>query len=276
MADPENQKKQSRLAVALICVLAGLLFSPWIFTGRVLAPFDIIHQMFLPWRVGVELPDVKNHFVTDAVTQYIPYRIFAEQSFREDGYVGWNPLVFGGTPQYANTMALSFDWTIQLHRILPFWNAWHLGDISPTGARRSGDVPVFAVVRVRPSHCAHGGTCLHDELAVCRMDLSPLGTWELLLDAVGILGDVPVVQYRTLHKRPIKSHARSIQPRPRLFGARVHGGLPPALGICCHGHRLRVSWLLVGQPTANTSTCFASHAFFCVGSLRYGARGDHV
>ena len=127
MADPENQKKQSRLAVALICVLAGLLFSPWIFTGRVLAPFDIIHQMFLPWRVGVELPDVKNHFVTDAVTQYIPYRIFAEQSFREDGYVGWNPLVFGGTPQYANTMALSFDWTIQLHRILPFWNAWHLG-----------------------------------------------------------------------------------------------------------------------------------------------------
>ena len=65
--------------------------------------------------------------MTDAVTQYIPYRLFAEQSFREDGYVGWNPLVFGGTSQYANTMGLYFDWTMQLHRFLSFWNAWHIG-----------------------------------------------------------------------------------------------------------------------------------------------------
>lgn len=59
-----------------------------------LAPFDIIHHMFLPWRGKIDILNVKNYFVTDAVTQYIPYRLFAEESFREDGYVGWNPLAF--------------------------------------------------------------------------------------------------------------------------------------------------------------------------------------
>lgn len=111
--------------VLLIVVVTW--FSPWIFSDRVLAPFDILTEMLQPWRSDKAIPEVHNHYVADAVTQYIPYRLFAEKSFREDGYIGWNPMLFGGTAQYADTMGTYFDWSVQLHRFLDFWQAWHIG-----------------------------------------------------------------------------------------------------------------------------------------------------
>lgn len=112
--------------VAFFAILAAW-FSPVWLNGRLLAPMDILDQMFLPWRGGITVPNVHNHFVSDAITQYIPYRWFAHQSLHSDGFVGWNNLNYCGTPQFANTMTTPFDWTIQLHRWLPFWGAWHLG-----------------------------------------------------------------------------------------------------------------------------------------------------
>ncbi len=82
--------------------------------------------MYLPWRVEQKQRTVHNHFVSDAVTQYLPYQMLAARAFAEDGYVGWTPLVFGGTAQVADTMALSGDWGTQMHRFLSFWTAWHL------------------------------------------------------------------------------------------------------------------------------------------------------
>jgi len=114
---------------ALLVGLVVAWFSPWLLFGQVLAPFDIVHEMLNPWRADGLMPLVHNHFVTDAVTQYLPYRLLAARSFFEDGWVGWNPLLFGGTAQSANTMALSYDWTTQLYRFLDFWQAWHLGRI---------------------------------------------------------------------------------------------------------------------------------------------------
>jgi hypothetical protein len=92
-----------------------------------LAPLDII-EMYLPWR-GAEVtsPAVHNHFVTDAVLHYIPYRMLAELALEEDGYVGWNPLLFGGTAQHSNTMLINQDWSVLMHDFLPFWSAWTLG-----------------------------------------------------------------------------------------------------------------------------------------------------
>ena len=109
----------------LLAIILGL-FLPWTVAGKVLAPFDIVLEMYLPWRSAQILPQVSNHFVSDAVTQYLPYRSVVAKSFEKDGYLGWNPAVLGGTAQSANTMALSYDWANQLHHIFDFWTAWHL------------------------------------------------------------------------------------------------------------------------------------------------------
>lgn len=116
-----------RGAVALILLLALLAFSPWWATGRILAPLDVLHEAFAPWRSADAPVTLHNHFTSDAVTQYVVYRRMAERSFADDGQLGWNELVGGGRPDYANTMATYGDWTIQLHRWMEFWTAWHLG-----------------------------------------------------------------------------------------------------------------------------------------------------
>jgi len=95
--------------------------------GKVLAPSDVLTDMFQPWRGERSHPSVHNHFVSDAVTQYLVYHMIAARGYADDGYVGWNTSVFGGTSQAANTMVLSNDWGMQMHRFLSFWTAWHLG-----------------------------------------------------------------------------------------------------------------------------------------------------
>lgn len=108
-------------AIVLAC------FSPWWMQGKVFAPLDILNEMLLPWRGDTTYPEVHNHFVSDAVTQYLPYHLLAYQSLREDGYIGWNPYSETGSPFHANTMALPGDWTLQLYRFFDFWTGWHLG-----------------------------------------------------------------------------------------------------------------------------------------------------
>lgn len=103
------------------------MFFPALFQGKILAPLDITTSLLAPWKA--ENPSLKphNHYPVDAVTQYLPYRLFAEKSLREDGYIGWNPYEMGGCNLAANTMALPSAWTMQLHRFLPFTDAWNFG-----------------------------------------------------------------------------------------------------------------------------------------------------
>jgi hypothetical protein len=119
--------KSTVYAFLACAIIVMAWFSPWWVSGRNLAPQDITNEMMRPWRPEDAKPAVKNHFVSDGADQSIVYRIFADESYRKEGWVGWSSLTYGGTAQYANTMALYYDWTMQLHRFMGFWNAWNFG-----------------------------------------------------------------------------------------------------------------------------------------------------
>ena len=106
-------------ATLAILAFAAALFSPALFGGKILAPFDITKTLLALWSADANGAKPHNHDPTDAVTQYLPYRIHAEKSLHEDGYIGWNPYEMGGYNMAANTMALPATWTLQLHRFLP-------------------------------------------------------------------------------------------------------------------------------------------------------------
>jgi hypothetical protein len=118
---------RDRSAIVAIVLLALLAFAPWWAAGRVYAPLDLLDEYYAPWAGPNASGDVYNTFTSDAVTQYLVYRAFAERSFAEDGYIGWRDAVGGGRAEFGNTMAGYADWTMQLHRVVDFWSAWHLG-----------------------------------------------------------------------------------------------------------------------------------------------------
>ncbi len=118
------------MATLLLVLFLGFMFRQAVFSGRIIAPLDIITQMLSPWHKPGDSIKPHNHYAADAVTQYLPYRIFSEKSLREDGYIGWNPYEMGGYSLAGNTMALPGSWALQLHRFLPFKDAWNIGIIA--------------------------------------------------------------------------------------------------------------------------------------------------
>lgn len=143
----------------LFCAILVCAFLPCLLHQRVLAPLDIVQAFYEPWTrfsADSKMGGPHNHFATDAVDRYLGWQHIAAVSFKEDGYVGWNPLTFGGRPEYANTMGLYFDWTMQLHRLLGFWDAWDLGLLFQFAIAGIGMLFFLRSQSLSPSACLAG------------------------------------------------------------------------------------------------------------------------
>lgn len=107
--------------------LLFVFFFPVVFCGKVLAPLDILDHLMRPWSDGAGGFGVHNAMVYDAISQYLPYDWAVCQSLKQDGFIGWNPYVYGGYALLENTMLCPGDWHHQLYRFFDFWTAWDLG-----------------------------------------------------------------------------------------------------------------------------------------------------
>jgi hypothetical protein len=128
----KNTDSLSRRSFWLCCLLwtamVAVFFAPAIFGGKVLAPMDIMECLISPYATQ-PMENVHNHFTVDAISQYLPYNYSVAESFRQDGYMGWNPYAHNGTPIAENTMLCPGDWHHALYFFLPFWTAWDTGII---------------------------------------------------------------------------------------------------------------------------------------------------
>ena len=103
-----------------------VFFLPALQRSAFLAPLDIMDSLLEPWA-RADAPSVKNAFVYDTISQYIPYDFSVYRSLRDDGYVGWNPDAHSGTAIRENAMLCPGDFRHLLYRVMPFWDAWDWG-----------------------------------------------------------------------------------------------------------------------------------------------------
>ena len=224
-----------------------------------MAPLDIIADMYLPWRAEQQLPSVHNHFVSDAVTQYLPYRMVVADSLEEDGYVGWNPFVFGGTAQSANTMALSYDWATQLYRIFDFWTAWHLGLIW-----RFLIAGLGMVVFLRSRGC---GTWVATALGIAYMLNTEFVSWIYHQWALASFCWMPWMLWALYAAREKSRHylaAAAVFLALALMGATLQHATFIAIALGC----LWLGWMMEGQSGAKQAGGFGSHGEHSGVSLR--------
>jgi len=136
---------------AVVAAIAVAFCGRAIFTGRALAPLDMLLLMS-PWKSDAHLFTSFTHVQTpmlDPVQQYFPWRLFAVSSLKHGVIPLWNPYAFAGTPFVANLqsavfyppnllflvmpVALGFTYTAALHLILAgccmlfFLRVWGLG-----------------------------------------------------------------------------------------------------------------------------------------------------
>lgn len=139
-----------RLEQLAFLALALLFFFPVVFQGRVIAPLDILAHLIRPWSDGAGGFGVHNAMVYDAISQYLPYDWTICRSLKEDGFIGWNPYVYGGFAMAENTMQCPGDWHHLLYRWLDFWTAWDLGIVLQFAVAGFGMIAMLKGEKITP------------------------------------------------------------------------------------------------------------------------------
>ncbi len=114
----KKTRKQKGLAVFCLALALFVLFAPVLTGKKILFPSDLLHTMISPYAEGRSV-HVYNHFLNDIVVQYFPYKKLTQTALLQGRWAYWNPLILGGYPQYALTMAGNFDVTNLLLVFIP-------------------------------------------------------------------------------------------------------------------------------------------------------------
>ncbi len=146
----QGRKLSAVLRVTGLWLVVWLVFFlPALPRSTVLAPLDIMDSLLEPWATA-DAPHVKNAFVYDTISQYIPYDFSVYRSLQDDGYVGWNPDTHSGTAIRENAMLCPGDFRHLLYRVMPFWDAWDWGRMMNFAIAGIGMILLLSQVGLSP------------------------------------------------------------------------------------------------------------------------------
>ena len=116
---------------ALMVLIWGILFWPFLIQGRLPLPADIITGLYFPWLdykwgylVGVP---VKNPLISDIPSLLYPWRQFVIDQLSRGRLPFWNPYYFAGMPLLANFQSAVFSYVNLFFLFFPKPLAWSLG-----------------------------------------------------------------------------------------------------------------------------------------------------
>ena len=102
-------------AVAALIGVVLLYFSPYLFSGQTLVPYDLL-AILSPWNIDGTV--VQNSLLSDIVRQYLPWRQLYAEALRSGELPFWNPYTFSGMPFMANLQSAIF-YPLNLIFLLP-------------------------------------------------------------------------------------------------------------------------------------------------------------
>jgi hypothetical protein len=86
-------------AAAIILLVTYIYFQPYLFTGKTIIPYDLLHSL-PPWN-SVERSAVQNQVMGDVITAHAPWRYLYRAAYRSGEIPFWNPYSYGGMPFLA-------------------------------------------------------------------------------------------------------------------------------------------------------------------------------
>src|SRR5438105_1864794 len=97
-----------RILFGLVAVQC-IAFFLYLFAGRTLLPSAMFDTMTAPFYAHFHPPQAENTAIFDALTQTYCYKTETQRGLRHGTLAHWNPRIFNGYPQYAETMGNNFD-----------------------------------------------------------------------------------------------------------------------------------------------------------------------
>jgi hypothetical protein len=113
-----SSSRDTWITSAILAVPVALVLLPLAF-GYTLLPSDLYDSLTLPFSRRFSPQSASNHFVSDAILQFYPYKMYLRDAWLHGRFAFWNPYILCGYPQYAETMATNFDVLNSLLVVLP-------------------------------------------------------------------------------------------------------------------------------------------------------------